>query len=247
MWPCERLRVADRGLREGILTTLMVEDGVLRPCAAGAGRLRESDMTQKRGGGSAERPRRRPAQLHVRVKTARKRRPSSQRWLERQLNDPYVAASKRDGMRSRAAYKLSEIDDKDRLLKPGSRVIDLGAAPGGWSQIAAERVQSIDGKGQVIAIDYLGMEALAGVESWISISRRRGRRSSSRRCCATGAPTWCCPTWRRRPSGIRAPTICASWASPRPPRISPATCCGRAARLSPRCCRAAPSASCSTC
>jgi 23S rRNA (uridine2552-2'-O)-methyltransferase len=103
--------------------------------------------------------------MHVRLKTARKHRPSSQRWLERQLNDPYVAASKRDGMRSRAAYKLKEIDDKHRLLKPGAVVVDLGAAPGGWSQIAAERVQSVAGKGQVVAIDYLGMEPLAGVEA----------------------------------------------------------------------------------
>lgn len=103
-------------------------------------------------------------QLRVRVKTAAKRKVSSQRWLERQLNDPYVVASKRDGYRSRAAYKLTEIDDKHKLLKPGQRVVDLGAAPGGWSQIAADRVQSISGKGQVVAIDYLGMEPLAGVE-----------------------------------------------------------------------------------
>lgn len=103
--------------------------------------------------------------LNVRLKTARSRTPSSQRWLERQLNDPYVAAAKREGFRSRAAYKLIEIDDKHRLLKPGARVVDLGAAPGGWSQIAAERVQSIGGRGQVIAIDILDMEPLAGVES----------------------------------------------------------------------------------
>jgi 23S rRNA (uridine2552-2'-O)-methyltransferase len=102
--------------------------------------------------------------MHVRVKTAAKRRVSSQRWLERQLNDPYVVASKRDGYRSRAAYKLKEIDEKHRFLKPGSQVIDLGAAPGGWSQIAAERTQSIAGKGQVVAIDISPMETLAGVE-----------------------------------------------------------------------------------
>ena len=100
----------------------------------------------------------------VRLKTARKHTASSQRWLERQLNDPYVAAAKRDGLRSRAAFKLAEIDDKHKFLKPGHRVLDLGAAPGGWSQIAAERVKSTAGRGQVVAIDYLGMEALAGVE-----------------------------------------------------------------------------------
>jgi 23S rRNA (uridine2552-2'-O)-methyltransferase len=121
-------------------------------------------MTQKRGGGPQKGPGGGQREMHVRLKTARRHTPSSQRWLERQLNDPYVAASKRDGMRSRAAYKLSEIDDKYRLLKPGAVVVDLGAAPGGWSQIAAERVQSIGGKGQVVAIDYLAMEPLAGVE-----------------------------------------------------------------------------------
>lgn len=102
--------------------------------------------------------------LRVRVKTAAKRTTSSARWLERQLNDPYVAASKRDGFRSRAAYKLIEIDDKYRILKPGQRVVDLGAAPGGWSQVAADRVKSLDGPGQVIAIDYLGVEPIPGVE-----------------------------------------------------------------------------------
>ncbi|MGE5267020.1 MAG: RlmE family RNA methyltransferase [Deltaproteobacteria bacterium] len=102
--------------------------------------------------------------LRVRVKTAAKRSTSSARWLERQLNDPYVAASKREGFRSRAAYKLIEIDDKYRILKPGQRVVDLGAAPGGWSQVAADRVKSIDGRGQIVAIDYLGMEPLPGVE-----------------------------------------------------------------------------------
>ncbi|MGH1417233.1 MAG: RlmE family RNA methyltransferase [Hyphomicrobiaceae bacterium] len=101
--------------------------------------------------------------LRTRVKTARKRSNASARWLDRQLNDPYVAASKRDGMRSRAAYKLTEIDEKYKLLKPGMRVVDLGAAPGGWSQVAAERVKSAQGNGQVIAIDYLGFEALPGV------------------------------------------------------------------------------------
>ena len=103
-------------------------------------------------------------QLRVALKTAGRRTASSQRWLDRQLNDPYVAAAKREGMRSRAAYKLQEIDDRHHVLKPGLRVVDLGAAPGGWSQIAAEKVKSLEGKGQVVAIDYLGMEAIPGVE-----------------------------------------------------------------------------------
>lgn len=106
--------------------------------------------------------------LRVNVKTAAKRSVSSARWLERQLNDPYVAASKRDGYRSRAAYKLIELDDKHRLLKPGQRIVDLGAAPGGWSQVAATRVRSTDGvganRGKVVAIDILPMEGLPGVD-----------------------------------------------------------------------------------
>jgi 23S rRNA (uridine2552-2'-O)-methyltransferase len=103
-------------------------------------------------------------QLRVALKSARRHSASSQRWLERQLNDPYVAAARREGYRSRAAYKLIEVDNKYGFLKPGLRVIDLGAAPGGWSQVAAERVRSAEGQGQVVAIDYLGMEPLAGVE-----------------------------------------------------------------------------------
>src|SRR6266480_2325996 len=101
--------------------------------------------------------------LHVQVKTGGKRKLSSKLWLERQLNDPYVAKAKALGYRSRAAFKLLEIDDKFRLLRPGMAVVDLGAAPGGWSQIAAKRVGSVDGKGKVIAIDLLEMPEIAGV------------------------------------------------------------------------------------
>jgi len=91
--------------------------------------------------------------LKVRVKTARRRKTSSTRWLTRQLNDPYVAEARRLGFRSRAAFKLKEIDDKYQLLKQGMVVVDLGAAPGGWSQIAADRVGADSGQGAVIAID----------------------------------------------------------------------------------------------
>lgn len=98
--------------------------------------------------------------LHVTVKTGGKRKLSSKLWLERQLNDPYVARAKREGFRSRAAYKLTEIDDKYHLLKSGMTVVDLGAAPGGWSQVAAKRV---GGKGRVVAIDLLEMPEMAGV------------------------------------------------------------------------------------
>jgi 23S rRNA (uridine2552-2'-O)-methyltransferase len=103
--------------------------------------------------------------MHVTVKTGGKRKLSSKLWLERQLNDPYVAQAKREGYRSRAAYKLIEIDDKYRILKPGMTVVDLGAAPGGWSQIAAKRIGAADGKGKgrVIAVDVLEMPEIAGV------------------------------------------------------------------------------------
>ncbi|MBU6461560.1 MAG: RlmE family RNA methyltransferase [Bradyrhizobium sp.] len=101
--------------------------------------------------------------LHVTVRTGGKRKLSSKLWLERQLNDPYVAQARRDGYRSRAAYKLIEIDDKHRFLKPGITVVDLGAAPGGWSQIAARRVGAVSGKGKVIAIDLLEMPEIPGV------------------------------------------------------------------------------------
>ena len=102
--------------------------------------------------------------LHVTVRTGGKRKLSSKLWLERQLNDPYVARAKREGYRSRAAFKLTEIDDKYRFLKPGMTVVDLGAAPGGWSQIAAKRVGAADGKGRVVAIDLLEMPEIAGVQ-----------------------------------------------------------------------------------
>jgi 23S rRNA (uridine2552-2'-O)-methyltransferase len=101
--------------------------------------------------------------LHVTVKSGGKRKLSSKLWLERQLNDPYVARAKQQGFRSRAAYKLIEIDDKHRLLRPGMTVVDLGAAPGGWSQVAAKRVGAGDGKGKVIAIDLLEMGEIPGV------------------------------------------------------------------------------------
>jgi 23S rRNA (uridine2552-2'-O)-methyltransferase len=99
--------------------------------------------------------------LKQRVKTANKRSLSSQKWLERQLNDPYVARAKREGYRSRAAFKLLEIDEKYHILKPGQRVVDLGAAPGGWSQIAARKVGP---KGKVVGIDLLPIDPMAGVD-----------------------------------------------------------------------------------
>ena len=101
--------------------------------------------------------------LKVRVKTGKGRTVSQKNWLERQLNDPYVHEAKKLGYRSRAAFKLSEIDDKYKFLKVGGRVVDLGAAPGGWSQVSAQRVKSVDGKGKVVAIDMHSMDEISGV------------------------------------------------------------------------------------
>ena len=107
--------------------------------------------TKKSGRGERE--------LKVRVKDKRKSQ-SSRSWLERQLNDPYVIRAKREGFRSRAAFKLIEIDDKHHLLKPGAKVADLGAAPGGWSQVAVKRVGA---RGRVVGIDILAMDEIPGV------------------------------------------------------------------------------------
>src|SRR5258708_9796538 len=98
----------------------------------------------------------------VRVKTAKGRTTSSQRWLQRQLNDPYVAEAKKRGYGSRAAFKLLQIDDQFHFLKAGGRVVDLGAAPGGWTQVAVERVKPERGKGVVIGIDITPVEPIAG-------------------------------------------------------------------------------------
>lgn len=102
--------------------------------------------------------------LKVKVKTARGRKLSSTRWLQRQLNDPYVAEAKRQGLRSRAAFKLIQIDDQHKFLKPGAKVVDLGVAPGGWSEVAAKRVHAVQGEGVVVAIDIHEIEPIAGVQ-----------------------------------------------------------------------------------
>ena len=123
-----------------------------------AGRAKKP-ATQQRGGQAR-------GDLKVRVKTARGRTLASKNWLERQLNDPYVAAAKREGYRSRAAYKLLELDDRFQLLKPGKRVVDLGAAPGGWTQVAVARVNAgrdQPGKrGHVLGVDLTPIEPISG-------------------------------------------------------------------------------------
>jgi 23S rRNA (uridine2552-2'-O)-methyltransferase len=121
-----------------------------------APRLSRADIVKKTGGGETR-------SLRQRVRKT-KLKNSSRRWLERHLNDPYVHRSRAEGYRSRAAFKLIEIDDRYHLLRPGARVIDLGAAPGGWCQVAAARVKSSDEAPLVVGIDYLEMDTIPGVD-----------------------------------------------------------------------------------
>jgi 23S rRNA (uridine2552-2'-O)-methyltransferase len=100
--------------------------------------------------------------LTTRVKSAKGRKLSSTLWLQRQLNDPYVKRAKAEGFRSRAAFKLAEIDERYHLLKPGMRVVDLGCAPGGWLQVAAKAVGSTDENPLIVGIDYLGTDPVSG-------------------------------------------------------------------------------------
>lgn len=101
--------------------------------------------------------------LKVRVKTAKKRKSGSTAWLERQLNDPYVARARAEGYRSRAAFKLLELDERHKLLRKGMRIVDLGAAPGGWAQVASKVVGTTDEKPLIVGIDYLDMDPIPGV------------------------------------------------------------------------------------
>jgi 23S rRNA (uridine2552-2'-O)-methyltransferase len=100
--------------------------------------------------------------VHVRVRSGRRRKPSSTGWLTRQLNDPYVAEARRLGYRSRAAFKLIELDDRFHLLRLGRRVVDLGCAPGGWAQVAVDRVGARAGRGVVVGIDQAETAPIAG-------------------------------------------------------------------------------------
>lgn len=111
-------------------------------------------MVEKTGSGARE--------MKTRVKTARGRTTSSTRWLQRQLNDPYVARARAEGWRSRAAYKMLELNEKHNLLKPGMRIVDLGCAPGGWLQVAAKATGSSSHNPLIVGIDYLEMESVPG-------------------------------------------------------------------------------------
>ena len=120
-------------------------------------------MTEKPNSGRGQRD------LRVRVKTAKGRKLSSTLWLERQLNDPYVIRAKKEGFRGRAAYKISELDDRYGFLKPGARVVDLGCAPGGWCQVAVVRVNALAQNskkpaGTVLGVDLQEVEPIAGAE-----------------------------------------------------------------------------------
>jgi 23S rRNA (uridine2552-2'-O)-methyltransferase len=149
--------------------------------------------TKKSGRGERE--------LKVRVKDKRKSQ-SSRTWLERQLNDPYVIRAKREGFRSRAAFKLIEIDDRHHLLKLGAKVADLGAAPGGWSQVAAKRVGA---RGCVVGIDILAMDEIPGVD-FAQIDFLDPAAPDKLKRCSAVPPTWCCPHGgqRHRPSPDRS-------------------------------------------
>ncbi|WP_050525597.1 RlmE family RNA methyltransferase [Pseudorhodobacter aquimaris] len=120
-------------------------------------------MTEKKTSGRGQRD------LRVRVKTAKGRKLSSTLWLERQLNDPYVVRAKKEGFRGRAAYKIAELDEKYRFLVPGARVVDLGCAPGGWCQIAVERVNALGQNpkkpvGTVLGVDLQEVEPISGAQ-----------------------------------------------------------------------------------
>ncbi len=155
--------------------------------------------------------------LKQRVKTARKRTVSQTRWLERQLNDPYVARAKREGYRSRAAFKLIEIDERFKLLKPGQKIVDLGAAPGGWSQVAAKIVGA---SGKIVGIDLLPIEPMAGVE-FITLDFLDDDAPRQLTDLLGGPADLVLSDMAANTTGHRRPTTCASSASPRPPPSSP--------------------------
>ncbi len=129
--------------------------------------------------------------LKVKVKTARGRKPSSTRWLQRQLNDPYVARARDEGWRGRAAFKLLELDDRHRFLRNGAVVVDLGCAPGGWLQVAAERVNARGEKrgkpqGRVIGIDLQEIEPVPGAEAHVMDFMEEGADTRLRALIGTG-------------------------------------------------------------
>jgi len=124
--------------------------------------MADSKKTVKKNGGLGDVASRRKEA--VRVKAKKQRTESSRQWLQRHLNDPYVAAAQTEGYRSRAAFKLLQIDEKFQVLKPGLRVLDLGAAPGGWTQVTAKAIAKKGKLGKFVALDILPMDPIDGVE-----------------------------------------------------------------------------------
>ena len=207
LWPAPQVIVADRGLREGMLLRMM--RGERRRDGRSAVRGDATPGRHEAAHALAKARWRPPRGLAVPVRSTRGRSAASQRWLARQLNDPYVAAAKAQGWRSRAAFKLLELDERFKLIRPGMRVVDLGAAPGGWTQVAVQRGASGGGAGP--AAD--GPDAGRGAAG-TGISPIRRRRRGCRRHWAARR-TWCCRTWRRTPPAMPRPTICGSWRWPR--------------------------------
>jgi 23S rRNA (uridine2552-2'-O)-methyltransferase len=162
--------------------------------------------------------------LGQKVKRKSKLKASSRRWIERHLNDPYVQQAKQEGYRSRAVYKLLEIDAKHKILDKARRIIDLGAAPGGWSQISAQVTDSTDEDPKVVAIDFLEMDGLAGVKflqmDFLDDAAPQGAEGRARRCSGRGLVRH--GRADHRPPAHRSPSgrcICARWR-----RISPSRC-----------------------
>ena len=233
-FPCRALRIADRGLREGILVQMMREDGV-GPRVGPA----VDDQARNR------RPRRRRV-LKARVKTASSRTLSSKLWLERQLNDPYVTRAKREGYRSRAAFKLARNRRKAHILKQGGKVVDLGAAPGGWSQVAAKRI----GAGGAARPRGRDRSAADGCRSPASNSCQLDFLDPSapeqiESDCSAGPPMWCSPTWRPTRPGTSKTDQLKIMALVEAAAEFAREIWRRAARFSPRCCKAAPRRRCS--
>ena len=174
-----------------------------------------------------------------RLKDEKRRTPSSRAWLERQISDPYVARAKREGLRSRAAFKLAEIDDRHKVFRPGARVVDLGAAPGGWSEIAARRVGP---KGRVVALDILDMKPVAGVEfvrlDFLDPSApdrlKEMLGGAEAKADAVLSDMAANATGHRRTDHLRIMALAEAAAALR------MKCWPQAARFSARCCKAAP-------
>ena len=225
--PAERLRVADRGLREGMLVQMMREDGVV-------GRARRGRRDARAAAGATSRSGSRRASVRC---------PRSSGWSGSSTIPTSRAPSGKVFAR-RAAFKLIEIDDKHHLLKKGGRVVDLGAAPGGWSQVAAKRIGAEEGRGKIVAIDLLPMAPLPGVE-FIELDFLDPRRTGSDQEPARRSGR--CRPFRHGGERYRPPSDRPSQdhgAGGGRGRFRARGALSPAARFSARCCRAAPRRRC---